>query len=245
MQILLRERDCGPCPYLEGRAWRIRHFSSPLVDPGLYEELLARGFRRSGSSFYMNACPGCGLCVPLRIAAGSLEPTASQRRLGRRNADLTLELLPASFSEERFGLYRLYVKARHGEEEGEGDAAREAYSSFLLESPVPGTSIAEYRLPGGALAATGYLDVLPEGLSSVYFAFDPAESRRSIGTWSVGRELELAASLGKRYYYLGFWVPGSAKMDYKADFRPFEIARNGRWLPARDRSEALAALEIA
>ena len=245
MQILLRERDCGPCPYLEGRAWRIRHFSAPRVDPGLYEELLARGFRRSGSSFYMNACPGCGSCVPVRLSVGGFEPTASQRRLGRRNADLRLELLPAAYTEERFDLYRRYLKERHGDDMGDGDAARAAYRSFLVESPVPGTSIAEYRLPDGSLAATGYLDVLPGGLSSVYFAFDPKESRRSVGTWSVGRELELAASLGKRYYYLGFWVPGSEKMDYKADFRPFEFALDGTWRPARDRSEALAALKIA
>jgi len=183
----------------------------------------------------------------VRLCADGFEPTASQRRLGRRNADLRLELLPASYSEERFGLSRRSLKERHGFRSGDdsGDEARAAYRNFLVESPVPGTSIAEYRLPDGRLAATGYLDVLPGGLSSVYFAFDPVESRRSVGTWSVGRELELAASLGKRYYYLGFWVPGSEKMDYKADFRPFEFALDGAWRPARDRSEALAALESA
>ena len=92
----------------------------------------------------------------------------------------------------------------------------------------------------GELLATGYADFLPGGISSVYFAFEPDQARRSLGAWSVLREAALARESGRRYYYLGFWVPGAAKMDYKANFAPFEVARHGHWQFRRNRDAAIA-----
>lgn len=200
-------------------------------------------------SFYRNLCSACRLCVPIRLDAETFVPSKSQRRLERVNADLSVELLPVQATEERFELYESYRRARHAKAEaapGPADpGAFASYSSFLLESPLPTTMITDYRLPDGKLAATGYVDVLPEGLSSVYFAFDPGLSARSIGTWSVLRELRLARTMGKRWYYLGFWVPGSPKMDYKARFEPFEYALDGSWSGPVSRKEALLAMGAA
>ena len=92
----------------------------------------------------------------------------------------------------------------------------------------------------GRLLATGYADFLPGGISSVYFAFEPDQARRSLGTWSVLREAALARESGRRDHYLGFWVPGAAKMDYKANFAPFEVARHGHWQFRRNRDAAIA-----
>ncbi len=241
--------DLGPCPYLEGRSWRAQEFGAASMPGEVYEALLVQGFRRSGLLFYKPVCTACARCVPLRLDAERFEPSPSQRRLVRRNSDVRVELSEGGFSEERFSLYRRYLRARHGGEEEDEEAARRAYVEFLVESPLrgpgAGSAVAEYRLADGRLIATGYIDLLPAGLSSVYFAFDPDESRRSLGTWSVLRELALALSLGRRYYYLGFWVPGSRKMDYKAWFRPFEYAQGGRWMVAEDAAAAFAALEGA
>ncbi|HUW41352.1 MAG TPA: arginyltransferase [Rectinemataceae bacterium] len=242
MRVIVREMEYGPCPYLEGRVWRVEEFSAPEFDPAVYESLLASGWRRSGHSFYRSLCPGCESCTPLRLDVRSFEPSRSQRRLLRLNADLALELLPPTFSEERYDLYRRYLRFQHGERGEPSDEARASYSSFLLAGPFDTTAVAEYRDSGGRLLATGYVDILPDGLSSVYFAFDPEAARRSLGTWSVLRETRLAAELGKRYYYLGFWVPGAAKMDYKANFTPFETASRGRWTLRGGRDEALAEL---
>lgn len=244
MELYLRSLDCGPCPYLADREWHIDEFSVESLAPSVYEALLAEGFRRSGSSFYRNSCPGCSLCVPIRLDVESFRPSPSQRRLMRRNASLDLSVLPLSFEASRFELYLGYARARHGEVQGRDEAAA-SYREFLLQDPLGSARITEYRLPDGSLVANGYLDVLPGGLSSVYFAFDPAHSRLSLGTWSVLRELELARSLGKRWYYLGFWVPGSRKMDYKASFAPFEYAQGGAWRLAADREGALEALGVA
>jgi arginine-tRNA-protein transferase len=248
MELHLRQYDCGPCPYLEGRLWRIEQFSTPCLDPGLYESLLGLGFRRSGMSFYRNTCDSCGLCIPIRLDTTAFRPSKTMRRLGRANADISVALVDGTAvgegGDERFGLYRRYTDARH-REEGEAPADPASYASFLVRSPCGPTKVSEYRLPDGRLAATGYLDLLPDGLSSVYFAFDPDFGKRSLGVWSVQRELELAASLGLRWYYLGFWVPGSRKMDYKARFTPFEYAKDGAWHPVPDRDAALLALGVA
>jgi leucyl-tRNA---protein transferase len=246
MEMAIHQAEYGPCPYREGRAWRVLEFAARSFEPGLYERLLPEGWRRSGRTFYRTSCPGCDLCVPLRLDVAAFSATKSQRRVDRANADLAVSLADPAFSQERYDLYRRYVRSQHGADEAPEPLARAAYAAFLLENPLPGAAVSEYRERGsGRLVATGYLDLLPEGISSVYFAFEPSEGRRSLGTWSVLRELALAAELGKRHYYLGFWIPGSPKMDYKANFRPFEFARGGRWIRAADRLEALEALEAA
>jgi len=245
MRIDTRESDYGPCPYLEDRRWRVREFAAAAMAPAVYEAILAEGWRRSGEVFYRDVCPGCRSCVPLRLDAESFAPSRSQRRLLRVNADVEARLVDATFSEERFALYREYCRVRHGAHPSPEAEARAAYAAFLLDGPLGSSKIVEYRDGDGALLATGYVDLLPGGLSSVYFAFDPSAGGRSLGTWSVMRELALARELGRRYYYLGFWVPLSPKMDYKASFRPFEYAWEGEWRPAAGRGEVLDVLEAA
>jgi arginine-tRNA-protein transferase len=242
MEIELGTAYHGSCPYLGDRTWISEEFVARSFPPALYESLLVQGFRRGGAVFYRNSCPSCSSCIPIRLDAQAWVPGKSRRRLARRNAAIRVELLPSGFSEERFQLYGRYRQARHA---GPGEAAegRASYESFLVRNPLGTGAITEYRLADGKLVATGYLDILPGGLSSVYFAFDPDYASLSLGTWSVGREVELTASLGKRWYYLGFWVPGSPKMDYKGDFGPFEYAREGSWTPVAGRGEVEAAAQ--
>ncbi len=229
-------RRTGPCPYLsDAPSMSVYDLWSPTFSAADYEAMLPSAWRRSGYSFYRPSCGACSRCVPIRVDADRYEPTASQRRAARRNADLVVEPLPLEFTEERFELYEAYRRMRFGKAtEDDAYLARAAYSAFLVQNPLDGALAVDYRLPPegagrGRLVATGYVDVLPEGLSSVYFAWDPAEAKRSVGTWSVAAEIALCRRLGKRWYYLGFWVPGSDTMDYKADFGPAEIALGGRW----------------
>jgi leucyl-tRNA---protein transferase len=223
----------GPCPYLEGKGpWATSYFIAESFDPGAYESMLESGWRRSGTIIYRNECSGCSQCIPIRVDAPGFVPSPSQRRCERRNADIFMEISPLEYREERYRLYRKYVLARHGREGVDQEESRGSYARFLLESPLPGVIADYYAIIEGdkALVGNGYLDVLPDGLSSVYFAFDPDWAKRSLGVYSVIREIKLCAELGKRWYYLGFWVPGSRKMDYKARYRPAQIAPGGSWM---------------
>lgn len=216
----------GDCPYLPSREWIADIVPAAFFTAGEYESMLEQGVRRSGHHLYRNACPGCDLCIPIRIPTARFRPGKTQRRVLRRNADLDIEPGSISDEEEVVALYDRYNREWHGHRES---TTSKAYRTFLGDGPYPGALI-RYRL-GGRLIGAGWLDVLPNGVSSVYFAFDPDFSHRRLGIFSVMQEIAWARELGKPWYYLGFWVPGGRSMAYKADFKPHEIALHGRWQP--------------
>jgi arginine-tRNA-protein transferase len=212
------ESVTSPCPYLEGRTSRLEVLSETISE-GRYGDLLEDGWRRSGNLCYRSACEGCALCIPIRRPTAASASIGTERRSGRLrrlNADLEIALQATCLDEERFSLYRKYMTSRHGQIE---DLA-ESYLSLIVS---PLSRFVDYRLASGKLVALGFVDIADRALSSAYFAFDPEVSRRSLGSYSVYVETAIAKSLGKDYYYLGYWVPGSPKMKYKADFPPFEL----------------------
>ena len=229
MQIRLHEFNHGDCPYLPDRTWVTHDFGLREMPGAAYEAMLVDGWRRSGHSFYRNHCPGCRCCTPIRVPVTGFVPSGSQRRCLRRNADVAVSVEPTGCPEDVFDLYRRYVRSRH---RPDGDPEMEEYEAFLGRSPVD-TRIMRYTV-AGRLVGVGWVDVLANGVSSVYYAFDPEEGRRSLGTFSVMREVELAAALGVEWLYLGFYVPGSPKMRYKGNFRPCEYAVDGDWTQDHD-----------
>lgn len=224
MRVYLFESDNGECPYLPDRRWVTQSFQIGRLRESIYEGLLGQGWRRSGFAFYRNQCPGCDLCIPIRVPVQRFEASKSQRRVLRRNHDVTVSRGPLDSAPEVLELYRRYHAERHGPSpELSGDSFRH----FLGSSPIR-SELVRYHV-GERLLGLGWVDLLSQGLSTVYFAFDPTESRRSLGTFSILTEIEIAAGLGKQWYYLGFYVPGSPKMAYKANFRPHQLLVDGRW----------------
>lgn len=233
-----RFRFSEPCPYRKGNTSSGEFFLGGSRF-SRYEELLAAGWRRAGPALYRYCCEDCSCCVPIRLRSDRLERGGRARRLARRNADLAFSLLPPGFTDERFALYAEYVRVRHG---GSDTGLEDSFHS-LIASPM--AALSEYRDPGGKLLALGFLDILPNGLSSAYFAFAAAASRRSLGAYSVFAESAAGLKLGKSFYYLGFWVPGSPTMDYKAGFRPFELALREKLEPRLAETQDSAAIHAA
>jgi len=217
------------CPYLPDRVANNRAFLAERIDPEIYHAFMDAGFRRSGRVVYQPSCPACRECVPIRVPVATFQPSKSQRRCLRRNDDLSLEVTPAKPSEEKFDLYRRYVLERHRTEERPEEPDRESFVSFLYDSPVDTLEFA-YRDAAGKLLAVGICDASRLSLSSVYFYFDPEESKRSLGTFGVLREIGFAREAGIPYYYLGYWIEPCRSMRYKAEFRPFELLHpDGQW----------------
>lgn len=210
-----------PCPYLRGRAER--KLVTDLGAPGgreSYEVLSRAGFRRSHSIAYRPACRGCSACVPVRVVADAYRPGRSLVRVERRNGDLVAEGRPARRSFEQFELFSRYLDSRHGEGEMAGMGYGE-YATMVEESPLD-TFLLELRLPGGRLVGCCLADRTRDGLSAVYSFYDPALARRSLGSAMVIRLIRQAQREGLPYVYLGYWVAESAKMAYKARYRPIE-----------------------
>ena len=215
------------CSYLPNRLARSVFVDPQLaLDPARYGALLDLGFRRSGSYVYRPACGSCQECRPVRIAVAEFRASRTQRRCARRNADLRLQV-EGELNAEHYALYRRYLHARHPGG-GMDPEDREAFRSFL-SSAWGCTEILALRDATGRLLAGGVIDRVPHGLSAVYTYFEPGLPDRSLGTYAILAEVERARALGLPYLYLGYWVPGSAKMDYKRQFQPLEMLGASGW----------------
>ena len=217
-----------PCPYVAGRVERkvVTEITGPDADT-LHDRLSRAGFRRSHNIAYAPVCPGCNACVPIRIPTGSFQPDRTQRRIARANAGVEGFDVPARATAEQFQLFQCYQKARHRD----GDMATMSfydYRAMVEDTPIE-TLMVEFRDADERLVGACLTDKLGDGLSAVYSFFLPGLDRRSLGTYTILWLIERARMLGLPYVYLGYWVPDSAKMNYKSRFRPSEILSGGVW----------------
>ncbi len=238
----------SPCPYLGGKEERkvFTHLVGERA-PELNNILTQGGFRRSQSIAYRPACESCRACVSVRVVANDFRPTQSMRRIVRRNADIASEMRIAVPTSEQYAIFRAYLDSRH-RDGGMADMTVLDYAMMVEDSHIE-TRITEYRRReppgadsaaradgrdgihrgGGDLLAIALTDVLGDGLSMVYSFFEPDEAARSLGTLMVLDHIARAQRMGLTYVYLGYWVRGSRKMDYKSRFLPQERLMPEGW----------------
>lgn len=194
--------------------------------PQLYPLALDWGFRRSGDIVYRPSCVGCQACVAVRVPVATFKPDRSQRRCLARNADIDARIVAPVRTEEYLALYRRYLLARHPGG-GMDDHGATEFEQFLIGSWNQGRFL-ELREHGShRLLALAVTDLVEGALSAVYTCYDPDQSARGLGTLAVLKQLEWAARDGRHHLYLGYWIAGHAKMDYKRRFQPLE-GFNGR-----------------
>ena len=222
----------SPCPYLAGKEER-KVFTHLVGErAGELNNILTQGgFRRSQSIAYRPACEGCRSCVSVRVIAEEFRPTRSMRRIANRNADVVREMKIAVPTSEQYAIFRGYLNSRH-RDGGMADMTVLDYAMMVEDSHIE-TRIIEYRRRDGGraddLLAVALTDVLGDGLSMVYSFFEPDEAPRSLGTLMVLDHIERAQRMGLAYVYLGYWVRGSRKMDYKGRFLPQERLTPDGW----------------
>ena len=220
-----------PCDYFADRTSAYYFAESVSAPPEvLYAALCSHGWRRQGRAIYQPACTGCKECISCRVNTEQFQPDPTMRRTLRRNSDLelTIKKIPKD-TQELYDLYLKYISARHPNSIMR-NYSEDEFQKALFDTCCA-TCILEYRL-NTKLVCAAITDVLPIGLSAVYTFFDPLLSSRSLGTYSILRQIDLTQRLtSAKYLYLGYWLPSVRNMSYKTRFQPAEVFWNQQWQP--------------
>ena len=221
-----------PCPYLPGRMER-KLFTSLQGNSSqeLSNVLSKQGFRRSQNIVYRPACASCTACFSARIKVSNFHLSKSQRRIFNKNNSLNRKVISPWATEEQFELFRKYLDNRHADG-GMADMDIFEFAAMIEESSVR-SRVLEYTNTKNELDAVCLTDFLDDGLSLVYSFFNTEKAQYSLGTYMILDHVNLAKEYNLPYVYLGYWVPGSDKMAYKAQFYGVEVFRDGIWEPVK------------
>ena len=238
----------APCPYLPGKSER--KVFTELRGQGTDElnEALGRiGFRRSQTVAYRPSCLDCQACVSVRVVAGEFKPSSSQKRALKANSDIEVTECGPWATDEQYELLRKYLAHRHP---GGGMAEMEEsdFADMVEHTPVS-SYVIEYREPGvgsqpGRLIGACLTDIQGDGLSMIYSFYDPdIEDRAGLGNFIILDHIRRAADQGLDYVYLGYWVEGSERMQYKVRYRPLERLNRGGWerMPEAEQKRLITA----
>jgi arginine-tRNA-protein transferase len=234
-----------PCPYLPGRLERKLFTHLTVEKPqGLIDNLLRGGFRRSQNIAYVPYCEGCQACISVRVRVDAFTPGRTMRRIVERNRDLKARRISPVPTSEQYTLFRNYIDSRHSDG-GMADMTVLDYA-MMIEDSLIDTFITEYRtkpddephlaFPNRAdawpLKGVTLCDRLSDGISMVYSFYDANGDVDSLGTYMILDHIAYAKSLGLPYLYLGYWINGSRKMNYKTRFQPQEHLGPNGWVEA-------------
>ncbi len=226
-KIKLYQGTESECSYLADRQainiYADPHHPQPRA---VYNQLIKNGFRRSGEYVYRPGCADCSACVPVRICCEEFQPRRTDKRNIQKNQELIVSYEKSRFTDEYFDLYTRYLKARHPAG-GMDNPDPEDFSRFLL-NPWGETLFVDVRL-NNDIIAVAVTDATANGLSAVYTFFDPQHAHRGLGKFCILQQIELCKAMSYPYLYLGYWVNGSQKMQYKTDFHPQEHFNGHDW----------------
>ncbi len=237
----------SPCPYLPNKFERkiftelkdeklsydkqaiLEHNNPSEYSIKLNQSLTLVGFRRSQDIAYRPSCENCRECKSVRTPVILFSQSKSQKRIYRKNQDLSVEIKPNIATAEQYELLTRYIDKRH-DQGGMAGITMEEYRDMVESSPI-NSLIIEYRQKNGELIAAALTDQMANSFSMVYsfFAISEELNKRSLGVYMVLSHIELAIAKGLDHVYLGYWVKNSPKMGYKNNFKPIEILTSNGW----------------
>ncbi len=216
-----------PCSYKDSEQ-AATVFVDPeiAIDKGLNSKLSELGYRRSGPHLYRPDCDHCTACISCRIPVADFRLKRRYQKIWNANRDLRVIETANLDTPAGYALYKQYINTRHRD----GDmypASPEQYTAFIQSATTDTRFLQFYQEQ--QLLAVAVVDMLDQGLSAVYTFFDPTASKRSLGNFAILWQVHLARERQLPYLYLGYWIKGCAKMQYKSSFRPIEMLLNGKW----------------
>ena len=211
------------CAYVEGQQKRMNYKKIEIVSKVFATTVAQRGWRRYGKNFVYPACFTCNACKSIRVKATDYKYTKSQRKAIKRNLDTTIVVQEPTLTQEHLDLYNKYHNFKTGNDDwNHQKITKEEYIDDYVDGANDfGKEILYYR--DGKLVGVDLVDILYDGISSIYCYYDPDYMWHSLGTYSLLHEIKLAQELELDYVYLGYWVEGYKAFEYKENFQPMEI----------------------
>lgn len=218
--------DCGSCPYLANRWWHSAAMHVEEIAPEELEPFFDQGYQRFGQSLYVPSCRGCTECVPIRLDVLRYRPSRTQRQVWKRNQDVEVRIGPPHYTKEAYDLYLQFMLRRFPNSQ----PPNENYFQFLLECHYGFSAMFTYWLEG-RMAGFGVLDPTPRSAYSYMFAWHFDFPDRRLGAFSLLKEVEFCRQTGREHLYLGLFVRDCPSMNYKANFKPYELRNSeGAWI---------------
>lgn len=184
-------------------------------------ELIERGYRRFGKMFFKPVCENCNECQSIKIDVDNYKLSKSEKRVLKKAKDVKAYVQTPVLSQDHlklFELYHLHMKDKKGWKY-EKTSPDHYYNSFVAGHEDFGYEVLYYY--EDKLIGVDLIDILKNGISSIYFYYDPSYSHLSLGKLSLLKQIEYAKESSKKWIYLGYYVEGCDSLNYKADYKPY------------------------
>lgn len=211
------------CAYIEHQTMRMEYKYIQDCPEVLNQKLVQTGWRRFGEYYSRPVCQNCNKCLSLRIKALEYQFSKSARRTLRQNKDTKMLIQKPTLTRNHLNLYEKYhryMESKKGWKHYElgPNSYHELYVAGALEF---GKEVLYFR--DNKLIGVDLIDFLDDGISSIYFFYDPDYTHYSLGRFSIYQQIRIAQMYKLPYVYLGYYVKECQSLKYKADYEPYEI----------------------
>jgi leucyl-tRNA---protein transferase len=196
------------------------------INQNIFQDLIEKGFRRSGQYIYKPNCNSCTACIPIRLPVQKFLFSKTQKRIYKKHGYFKVREIPLAFKKKHFDLYLKYQNKRHSYINNDQNSLDD-YNDFLIKSNVKSKFIEFWD--GDSLKIVSIVDIVSDGISAVYTFYDPDDEKVSYGTYSIIWLINWCKAQQLKYIYLGYWIGECNKMKYKTNFKPYELYIKGYW----------------
>lgn len=221
MNILKEFTIQSSCSYLEGKTQIMHHKMIQNCDTLSCSDLIERGFRRFGKNYFRPICAECQECQSIKIDVDNFEFTKSRRRVLNKASQIRSYIQKPSMTKEHLELfekYHLFMREKKEWEYSE-TTPQNYYASFVEGHNDFGYEVLYFLK--NRLIGVDLIDILDEGISSIYFYYDPDFMQYSLGKLSLLNQIIFAKRAKKRWIYLGYYVKDCPSLAYKSEYKPY------------------------